>query len=113
MAGRVAAQYEQLTGRKKKVTGVQLGYESRVQPPHAFDVMLGSQLGLGCALPSTRGCRARWPHGERDRPARPTVLPFEKLIKPGTLTPAVRYVQHGSDFHQLARRLATKVESLE
>jgi 6-phosphofructokinase len=29
------------------VAGVQLGYESRCAPPHAFDVMLGSQLGIG------------------------------------------------------------------
>ncbi len=26
---------------------MQLGYESRCAPPHAFDVMLGSQLGIG------------------------------------------------------------------
>ena len=39
--------YEEKTGRKKKVTGLQLGYESRCAPPHAFDVMLGSQLGIG------------------------------------------------------------------
>ena len=39
--------YEEQTGRKKKVTGLQLGYESRCAPPHAFDVMLGSQLGIG------------------------------------------------------------------
>src|SRR6185436_2417502 len=39
--------YEQRTGRKKKCTGLQLGYESRCSPPHAFDVMLGSQLGIG------------------------------------------------------------------
>ena len=31
----------------KKLTGVQLGYESRCAAPHAFDVMLGSQLGVG------------------------------------------------------------------
>ena len=35
------------TGRKRKVTGLQLGYESRCAKPHAFDVMLGSQLGVG------------------------------------------------------------------
>ena len=29
------------------MTGVQLGYESRCAAPHAFDVLLGSQLGLG------------------------------------------------------------------
>jgi 6-phosphofructokinase len=47
VAGKVAERYEQRTGRRKKVTGVQLGYESRCAPPHAFDVMLGSQLGIG------------------------------------------------------------------
>ena len=39
--------YEERTGTEKKLTGVQLGYESRCAPPHAFDVMLGSQLGIG------------------------------------------------------------------
>jgi 6-phosphofructokinase 1 len=39
--------YQARTGRKRKVTGVQLGYESRCAKPHAFDVMLGSQLGVG------------------------------------------------------------------
>ena len=29
------------------MTGLQLGYESRCAKPHAFDVMLGSQLGVG------------------------------------------------------------------
>jgi 6-phosphofructokinase 1 len=112
MAGRVAAQYKQSTGRSMKVTGLQIGYESRCAAPHAFDVMLGSQLGLGAH-------RALVDAGLDGHMVSVTgqldlrFLPFEKLIKPGTLTPAVRYVQHGSDFHQLARRLATKVESLE
>ncbi|HYU14955.1 MAG TPA: 6-phosphofructokinase, partial [Candidatus Acidoferrum sp.] len=43
MAKVVAERYEKRTGRKKKLAGVQLGYESRCSPPHAFDVMLGSQ----------------------------------------------------------------------
>ena len=43
----VTKRYEVRTGRKKKVTGLQMGYESRCAPPHAFDVMLGSQLGIG------------------------------------------------------------------
>ena len=29
------------------MTGLQLGYEARCAKPHAFDVMLGSQLGVG------------------------------------------------------------------
>jgi 6-phosphofructokinase 1 len=47
VAERVAKRYEAQTGRKKKLTGVQMGYESRCAPPHSFDVMLGSQLGIG------------------------------------------------------------------
>ena len=41
------AEYERQTGRSRKVRGLQLGYESRCARPHAFDVMLGSQLGVG------------------------------------------------------------------
>ena len=33
--------------RSGKITGLQLGYECRCARPHAFDVMLGSQLGVG------------------------------------------------------------------
>ena len=39
--------YEKQTGKTRKVTGLQLGYESRCAQPHAFDVMLGAQLGVG------------------------------------------------------------------
>jgi len=39
--------YAEKTGRAKKTRAVQLGYESRCSQPHAFDVMLGSQLGIG------------------------------------------------------------------
>src|SRR5262249_47458342 len=39
--------YGERTGKDRKVVGLQLGYESRCAKPHAFDVMLGSQLGVG------------------------------------------------------------------
>src|SRR5581483_8601062 len=47
MAKLVADRHLERTGRKKKLSGVQLGYESRCAAPHAFDVILGSQLGIG------------------------------------------------------------------
>ena len=47
MASTVAAVYKQRTGKERKVNGVQVGYESRCALPHAYDVMLGSQLGIG------------------------------------------------------------------
>ena len=40
-------EFKKQTGRSRKIVGLQLGYESRCAKPHAFDVMLGSQLGVG------------------------------------------------------------------
>ncbi|MGV2336738.1 MAG UNVERIFIED_CONTAM: hypothetical protein LVR18_22430 [Planctomycetaceae bacterium] len=47
VAKRVAAEFKKQTGITRKCTGIQLGYECRCARPHAFDVMLGSQLGVG------------------------------------------------------------------
>jgi 6-phosphofructokinase 1 len=111
LSGRVSARYKEQTGRSVKITGVQLGYESRCAAPHAFDVLLGSQLGLGAfrAL-VTEGLDGHMVSVSGQLDLR--FVPFDKLIKPGTLTPAVRYVDPDSDFHALARKLATRVESL-
>jgi 6-phosphofructokinase 1 len=111
LAGRVSARYKQRTGRSMKLTGLQIGYESRCAAPHAFDVLLGSQLGLGAY-------RALVDEGLDGHMVSITgqldlrYLPFAKLIAPGTLTPAVRFVDRDSDFHKMSRQLATKVESL-
>ena len=44
----VGEEYKKVTGGKsRKIVGLQLGYEARCARPHAFDVMLGSQLGVG------------------------------------------------------------------
>ncbi len=43
----VEKRYAEKTGKKRAVKGLQLGYESRCAKPHAFDAMLGSQLGVG------------------------------------------------------------------
>src|SRR6185312_6402011 len=47
VAKQVEAEYQRRTGGKRRVTGLQLGYEARCGLPHAFDVILGSQLGVG------------------------------------------------------------------
>jgi 6-phosphofructokinase len=104
----VAAAYEKETGRKRKITGVQLGYESRCAKPHAFDVMLGSQLGVGAyrALVEEKlnGVMVSV-SGQLDL----HYEPFENLVNPNTLVTVVRYVQPDSDFHKLARFLETYV----
>ncbi len=112
IAIRVAARYEQRTERKKKVGSVQLGYESRCAPPHAFDVMLGSQLGIGAY-------RALVEQGLDGHMVSVTgqldlqYVPFDSLIDPQTLKTEVRFIEHGSDFHQLARFLETRVDPFE
>ena len=109
MAHVVSNRYEERTGRRKKVIGVQLGYEGRCAPPHAFDVMLGSQLGIGAfrALVEEEldghmvSCG-----GQLDL----FYVPFEELVNPETLVTQVRFIEQGSDFYRLARVLETRVD---
>jgi 6-phosphofructokinase 1 len=107
----VGERYEVVTGRKKKVAGVQLGYESRCAPPHAFDVMLGSQLGIGAyrALVE-RGLDGHMVSitGQLDL----RYVPFKELVDPMSLKTQVRLIEHGSDFHKLARFLETRTDRL-
>jgi len=104
----VSDEFKAQTGRKRKVTGLQLGYEARCALPHAFDVMLGSQLGVGAyrALVEKRlnGVMVSV-SGQLDL----NYVPFDKLVDPETLVTVVRYVQPDSDFHKLARFLETLV----
>ncbi len=104
----VAEKYQAQTGRQRKVRGLQLGYEARCAPPHAFDVMLGSQLGVGAyrALVEERldGVMVSV-SGQLDL----NYVPFDQLIDPETLVTMVRYVEPDSDFHRLARFLETYV----
>lgn len=104
----VARAYKQTTGRDRKVKGLQLGYESRCAKPHAFDVMLGSQLGVGAfrALAEKQLDAVMVSvSGQLDL----YYEPFKNLIDPETLVTRVRYIQPGSDFHRLARFLETHV----
>lgn len=108
MARMVAEEYTRQTGKPKKITPLQLGYESRCAKPHAYDVMLGSQLGVGAyralvedglngVMVSVKGQLEL------------TYVPFEELVNPETLVTTVRYIQSGSDFQMLARFLETYV----
>jgi 6-phosphofructokinase 1 len=101
--------YEKRTGKAKKLTGVQLGYESRCALPHAFDIMLGSQLGVGAfyAL-AEKGLDGHMVSvaGQLDL----RYVPFSELIDPKTLRTEVRFIERGSDFHRLAAVLGTRVK---
>ena len=105
VAKKVAARYQEITGKKKKVNGVQYGYESRCALPHAFDVMLGSALGAGAfdalVLKGLDGHMVSTV-GQLDL----TFVPFSELVDPVTLVTEVRYIDPNSDFHRLAKSLA-------
>ena len=104
----VAKEYAKQTGKKRKVTSVPLGYESRCARPQAFDVMLGSQLGVGAyrALVEKRldGVMVSI-RGQLEL----NYVRFDQLVDPATLVTVVRYIEPGSDFHRLARFLETYV----
>lgn len=109
MAELVSQRHLERTGRKKKLTGIQLGYESRCAPPHAFDVMLGSQLGIG----AYRALVEENLSGSMVSVSGQLQLhyvPFSELVNPHTMKTEVRFIPPGSDFHRLARFLETRTE---
>jgi ATP-dependent phosphofructokinase / diphosphate-dependent phosphofructokinase len=104
----IAEKYHAQTGRKRKITGLQLGYEARCAKPHAFDVLLGSQLGVG----AYRALVEEHLNGVMVSVSgqfKLNYVPFDQLIDPETLVTVVRYVEPSSDFHRLARFLETYV----
>jgi 6-phosphofructokinase 1 len=106
VAKRVAAEFKSQTGVTRKCTGLQLGYESRCARPHAFDVMLGSQLGVG----AYRALHEEGLNGVMVSVSGQLDLhyvPFEKLVDPQTLVTVVRFIKTESDFHRLARFLSS------
>lgn len=104
----IMEEFAKQTGRKRRVIGLQLGYEARCAKPHAFDVMLGSQLGVGAyrALVQKKldGVMISV-EGQLEL----NYVPFETLVDPDTLVTKVRYIDRDSDFHNLARFLETDV----
>jgi ATP-dependent phosphofructokinase / diphosphate-dependent phosphofructokinase len=105
----VSEEYKRRTKKDKKIIGIQIGYESRCALPHAFDVMLGSQLGIGAyralveeALDGVMVSAT----GQLDL----SYVPFHKLVNPQTLKTEVRFIRPGSDFHLLARFLESRAE---
>ena len=104
----VAQEYKKQTGKSRKIKGLQLGYESRCAKPHAFDVMLGSQLGVG----AYRALAEKNLDGVMVSVTGQLELhyePFERLIDPETLVTVIRYIETNSDFHRLARFLEIHV----
>lgn len=108
----VGDEYEKRTGKKKKVTGIQFGYEARCAMPHAFDIMLGSQLGIGAyraLVEENLHAHMVSVSGQLNL----EFVPFGELVNSETLKTEIRFIDRGSDFYRLARFLETKTEKIE
>jgi len=108
----IAKEYTRQTGKKRKVTPLQLGYESRCAQPHAFDVMLGCQLGVG----AYRALVEKGLNGVMVSVSGQLQLhyvAFEELVDPKTLVTVVRYIEPESDFQRLTRFLEVYVNEEE
>jgi len=105
IANELEARYKQLhPGEALKVRAKQIGYETRCAEPAAFDVMLGSQLGVGAFRAiCQKGLSGVMVSVEDQMQIK--YVPFHELIDPKTLLAKVRYIHKNSDFYQLARSL--------
>jgi 6-phosphofructokinase 1 len=105
----LADAYKKATGKSRKINGVQMGYESRCCVPTAFDVMLGSQIGVGAyrALIEEKLNGVMVSVGGQFNMS---FVPFESLVDPVTLVTKVRFIDRNSDFHRLARLLEQKID---
>jgi 6-phosphofructokinase len=108
----ILEEYQRQTGQPKKITPLQLGYEARCAKPHAFDVMLGSQLGVG-AYRALVEEKLNGVMVSVSGQLQLQYVPFEKLIDPENLVTVVRFIQHNSDFQKLTRFLETYVNEEE
>lgn len=108
----ISQEYTRQTGKKRKVNAVQLGYEARCAKPHAFDVMLGSQLGVG-AYRALVEKRLNGVMVSVSGQLQLEYVPFEDLVNPETLVTVVRYIERDSDFQRLTRFLETYVDDGE
>jgi len=100
----IAEEYKRRTGKSKKMVGLQFGYEIRCHQATAFDVILGSQIGVGAyrALAELDKNGIMVSVGQTMDLAYPE---FEKLIDMSRLRAHERPIAVGSDIHQLARYL--------
>jgi 6-phosphofructokinase len=108
----VSKEYTAQTGKKRKVTAVQLGYQARCAKPLAFDVILGCQLGVG----AYRALVEKHLDGVMVSVSGQFQLhyvPFEELVDPSTLVTVVRQIEPESDFQVLTRFLETYVNEEE
>ncbi|MBQ3388181.1 MAG: 6-phosphofructokinase [Thermoguttaceae bacterium] len=100
----IAEEYKKRTGKSRKMVGLQFGYEIRCNAPTAYDVILGSQIGVGCyrALCENSTSGVMISVSDTMNLSYPR---FEDLINMDKLRAYQRPVKVGSDIHKMARYL--------
>lgn len=109
LATRISARYKERYGRKLTVKSNNIGYTTRCIEPSAYDVILGSVLGMG-AYDLVRGGHFAHMVSVGDNLDLKRV-PFDELVDPNTFMTALRYVPIGGDFFRLAKSLEFKRRS--
>jgi len=104
LSSAIEAEYARQTGVTRKIRAKQIGYETRCAEPGAFDVMLGSQLGVGAFRALVEENLTGVMVSVRDQLDLKYVR-FDELVDPVTLKTRVRFIQRDSDFYRLARAL--------
>jgi len=104
LAAAMEREYERRTGQAKKIRAKQIGYETRCAEPGAFDVMLGSQLGVGAYRAIAEERLTGVMVSVRDQ-LDLKYVPFDELIDPATFRTRIRFIKRDSDFYRLARSL--------
>ncbi|MDO4551041.1 MAG: 6-phosphofructokinase [Planctomycetia bacterium] len=105
----VASELEKRGESKIKFVGLQFGYEARCQPPVAFDIILGSQLGTGAFVALVEENM----NGVMVSVGKELKLKFEKfedLINMDKLRAYQRPMRLGEGLHQLARYMEAWVQ---
>ncbi len=110
LADLVSKAYTKATGKNRKINGLQLGYECRCAQPHAFDILLGSQIGAGAYVALIEKQLDGYMISVSGQ-LNLNYVPFEELVDPETLVTKVRFIEVGSDFHRLARFVETFVDN--
>jgi 6-phosphofructokinase 1 len=98
------AAYLRASGRTVRVRSKQIGYEARCAEPVAFDILLGSQLGVGAYRALCEVGKSGHMVSVREQ-FELVYVPFSDLVDPVTLRTRVRFVPRDSDFYRLARAL--------
>ena len=103
----MAEEYKRRTGKSKKFNGLQFGYEVRCNQPTAYDVCVGSQIGVGCyrALCEQNLNGVMISVNSSSDPMGLSFPKFEELINMSKLRAYPRPIKVGSDMHKLARYL--------